>query len=342
MGGVIKAKKPMAFLANPKKPKILKFKHLQANASKRQQMLGFWHMADVSDRFTGGESVIDKLLINGPVLLVIPSLAMRIGLNEAIVLQQIHYWVQYKEKAQKDNFDGRFWVYNTYEQWQTQFPFWSVTTIRRTIRSLERQGLLLSGTYNKAGFDKTKWYTIDYGALKEIVQEAVQLPAQNGQTICSSWIDGCAQNEQANTIDYLKVTEANILKRLKGAEPPVLPCQHIVPFDRQGLEWQIKKSCSNLGIEDCGPYIDIIECYYSTYWNFFRREHPHLSEKAMNTVICAIQDGCEMLQDFPLDVECYQEMIKKHFETKYQNCDYNICHFMTEGVRNNRFYETCY
>lgn len=176
----------MAFLANPKKPKILKFTHLQANASKRQQMLGFWHMADVSDRFTGGESVIDKLLINGPVLLVIPSLAMRIGLNEAIVLQQIHYWVQYKEKAQKDNFDGRFWVYNTYEQWQTQFPFWSVTTIRRTIRSLERQGLLLSGSYNKAGFDKTKWYTIDYGALKEIVQEAVQLPAQNGQTICSS------------------------------------------------------------------------------------------------------------------------------------------------------------
>ena len=35
---------------------------------------------------------MSKLLINEHPLQVLPSLATKIGLNEAIVLQQIHYW----------------------------------------------------------------------------------------------------------------------------------------------------------------------------------------------------------------------------------------------------------
>ena len=34
-----------------------------------------------------------SLLISEPPLQVLPSLAVKIGLNEAIVLQQIHYWL---------------------------------------------------------------------------------------------------------------------------------------------------------------------------------------------------------------------------------------------------------
>ncbi len=41
------------------------------------------------------------------------------------------------------------------------------------------------------------------------------------------------------------------------------------------------------------------------------------------------------------DPDAYYAMIDKHFQTQYQDCDYNICPFMSEEVRNNRFYETC-
>ena len=34
-----------------------------------------------------------RLLIDEPPLMVLPSLAAVIGLNEAIMLQQIHYWL---------------------------------------------------------------------------------------------------------------------------------------------------------------------------------------------------------------------------------------------------------
>ena len=50
-----------------------------------------------------------------------------------------------------------------------QFPFWSERTIKRTFGSLEKQNLLHVGNYNKAGFDRTKWYSINYETLNKLV-----------------------------------------------------------------------------------------------------------------------------------------------------------------------------
>lgn len=107
---------------------------------------------------------MSTLLINEPPLLVSPTLAMHVGLNEAIVLQQVHYWLTLR--ANKTVFGGRRWVWNTYEQWRKQFPFWSEATIRRIIWRLEEIGLLISGS--RRGFQKIKHYTIDYARLQAL------------------------------------------------------------------------------------------------------------------------------------------------------------------------------
>lgn len=111
---------------------------------------------------------MSKLLLDEQPLVLLPQLAIVIGLNEAIILQQINYWVKLKEKARaKDAYkDGNYWVYNTYEEWQKQFPFWSTKTIKRTIRNLEELEVLIStDIYNEKKYDKTKWYRIDYERL---------------------------------------------------------------------------------------------------------------------------------------------------------------------------------
>lgn len=108
---------------------------------------------------------MSNLLFDGRPLLINPALACLIALNQTIILQQIHYWIQKKEKSHTDYHDGCYWVYNTYEAWQKQFPFWSVSTIKRAISSLEKKGILLSANYNKMNIDKTKWYSIDYKKL---------------------------------------------------------------------------------------------------------------------------------------------------------------------------------
>src|SRR5690625_2721742 len=137
---------------------------------------------------------MNNLLLDEYPLIVLPTLAKKIGLNESIMLQQIHFWI----RKEKHLYDGKYWVYNTYKEWEKQFAFWSISTIRRTMTSLEKQNLILTGNYNKAGFDNTKWYTINYGRLFNMSRPFVQ----NEQTTCSRWAGASVQNEQTNTIDY--------------------------------------------------------------------------------------------------------------------------------------------
>ncbi|MEL1193439.1 replication protein, partial [Staphylococcus epidermidis] len=57
---------------------------------------------------------MNNLLIDDYPILVLPKLATEIGLNEAIVLQQMHYWL----KKSNHNYDGRRWIYNSFSEWQ--------------------------------------------------------------------------------------------------------------------------------------------------------------------------------------------------------------------------------
>ena len=109
-----------------------------------------------------------KLLLDEEPLLIMPQLAIKIGLNESIVLQQIHYWNQINKKSNTNLRDGYYWAFNSYEQWQIQFPFWSVMTIRRTITKLEKMNLIVVGNYNRLKLDRTKWYRINYKVLDNL------------------------------------------------------------------------------------------------------------------------------------------------------------------------------
>lgn len=90
-----------------------------------------------------------------------------VGLNNAIVLQQVHYWCEINKGAGRNFYDGRYWTYNTYEEWAEQFFWWSKPTIIRMIAKLEQDGFLLSANYNKMRRDRTKWYAVNYDAVNE-------------------------------------------------------------------------------------------------------------------------------------------------------------------------------
>ena len=64
---------------------------------------------------------MSKLLLDENPLMIMPQLAVKIGLNESIVLQQIHYWLEINRKADKNKRDGFYWTYNSYKEWQKQF-----------------------------------------------------------------------------------------------------------------------------------------------------------------------------------------------------------------------------
>jgi hypothetical protein len=146
-----------------------------------------------------------SLLIERSPLQVIPALAVAIGLEEAIVIQQIHYWLDKNRETGKYNThykDNAWWCWNTVEEWQeTNFPFWSVSTVYRILKRLRepfepgendnriaRPPLIIAAQLSPMKYDRTLWYTIDYKALAEIecaieeaeAKKALQITEQEG------------------------------------------------------------------------------------------------------------------------------------------------------------------
>ena len=104
-----------------------------------------------------------SLFYNKSPLVINPEMAEKIGLNEAIIIQQLHYWIQ---KSSIEH-DGRMWAYNTIDGWKKQFPFFGEKTIKRTFDSLKKSGYIEVKKLAKNKFDKTNYYSINYGLFDE-------------------------------------------------------------------------------------------------------------------------------------------------------------------------------
>jgi len=98
---------------------------------------------------------------------VLPSLAIAIGLNEAIVLQQFHYLGRIGGRV----INGENWVFDTYESLREKFfPFWSEKTIQRVVTTLEENGWLLS-CQPEGVMSRRKYYRISNQARLHLTKE---------------------------------------------------------------------------------------------------------------------------------------------------------------------------
>lgn len=107
------------------------------------------------------ESKGNYLFLDEPPLIFFPSLALAIGVDKAIIVQQLQCLVE--------NTKGTKWICNSYKDLQKQFPFWSISHIRRMINDLEINGILISRNFNKVKSDRTKWYTINWRKIERLV-----------------------------------------------------------------------------------------------------------------------------------------------------------------------------
>lgn len=93
------------------------------------------------------------------------DIAKEYGVNEAIILYNIAFWVDANRKNERNLFDGKYWTYNSAKAFQEQFPYMSVRTIQRVIKNLIDNGLILSGKFSSDSRNRTNYYTLtDYGA----------------------------------------------------------------------------------------------------------------------------------------------------------------------------------
>jgi hypothetical protein len=88
------------------------------------------------------------------------SIAQKIGVNEAIFLNNIAFWTQKNIANGKHIHDGLCWTYNTIKAFCELFPYWTRHQLEHLIKKCTERGWLQEGNYNNNTYDRTKWYAL--------------------------------------------------------------------------------------------------------------------------------------------------------------------------------------
>jgi hypothetical protein len=245
-----------------------------------------------------------KLLIIEHPLLVLPSLANAIGLNEAIILQQIHYWSEINRKKNNNLKDDHFWTYNTLKEWNEQFPFWGERTVDRALKRLEKLKLIVTGNYNKLPIDRTKWYRIDYKALKTLMESPLRQNDVSITSICLDHLDNM-------TLPLPETSSKNSSKTSRDNN---------TSFPSKTMDMFLQSYDSNYkdAIED------VLVTYYRFYEHYTGKKHPILKTEQLERIYYELE----------LAIGCHDDLddMIEHFFLNVKKTDFNVNHFATSGM----------
>lgn len=114
--------------------------------------------------------------------------AKKYGVDQAIILSNLRFWLDHNKANNTNIRDGYVWTFNSSAAFAELFPYWSSNKIQKMLKKMESDGIIITGSFNKRGYDRTKWYTTpDYkiqpngvmdsaDSLKGLSQKAEPIP----------------------------------------------------------------------------------------------------------------------------------------------------------------------
>lgn len=298
-------------------------------------------------------------------LIINTDLALVLGdLNEAIVLNQLNYWLGINRKAGKNFIDDRYWVYNSYSDWKAKdFPYWSEKTIQRTFTRLENKGVVVSANYNKLGIDKTKWYTIDTEKLQELVDEfnSDEDKMTNRQDNMTDRQDKMTCREGQCDRPLPEITTENLNRdynseitrevhtstNIDGEVHTSVSEKQTARVTRQDMQakkddmlYRFSEICDN-SIENktVGEVVKNAFCrYMNLYETYFCKVHPILTDKTLTNVCLSLSNVTDTEHNHFEGTDVYladetgltglDRMVFEHFRrTHRRETNYSITHF---------------
>ena len=76
------------------------------------------------------------------------SVAVEVGVNAAVVLENIAFWVRANRKAGRHKHDGKL------------FDYLSEKQVRGALDKLITCGYVETGNFNRSAYDRTRWFTL--------------------------------------------------------------------------------------------------------------------------------------------------------------------------------------
>lgn len=104
------------------------------------------------------------------------EIAKEVGVNAAVILENIAHWVLKNKANDKNFYDGHYWTYNSRTAMTELFPYLSEKQVRYALDALRKADMVLTGNYNKSSYDRTLWYTVSDSCAKRFFPELLDWP----------------------------------------------------------------------------------------------------------------------------------------------------------------------
>lgn len=93
-----------------------------------------------------------------------PEIAKQVGINAAVIYQNILFWAEKNRANERHIKDGYVWTYNSRRAFSELFPYLTDNQIRTAIKKLIDAKLIIKGDQNSNSYDRTCWYAPDVSA----------------------------------------------------------------------------------------------------------------------------------------------------------------------------------
>lgn len=298
---------------------------------------GFYKMENV----ISDTSYLINLLRNDGNILVNKKLAHSIGLNEAIMYSELLAKYKYFAEKKELNDDGYF--FNTVVNMKKDTTL-SDHQQRKAICSLERLGLI---KYKTKGLPAKRFFKIieNEENIKKYLTDSSEsqlLKKLKTGSLDSSELD--IKKLQSNNTNVNNPNSNNTKVNVNGFSSENLPSKKSNAKNKN--ERNAKKINDILSLlsnsDDRNEYQRILYYYLNKYAKVFKEYHPELKAEYWERVIndLFINPVSAMVDK---DIDVYEVLIDSYFETEFvKGCDYNILHFATSGIIDNRYWETSY
>lgn len=150
------------------------------------------------------------------------NLAKEFGIIEAILLNNLEFWIA-KNKANGTNYyDGYYWTFNSTKAFNELFPYISQRQIQNALKKLKEKGIIQTGNYNKSSYDRTLWYaftTNGESIMQKCKMDYADLSndsAEKGNGLCNN-VEPIPNINTNNKTTNINTNENNTIEPIKQA-----------------------------------------------------------------------------------------------------------------------------
>lgn len=189
------------------------------------------------------------------------EIAKEVGVNAAVILENIAHWVLRNKANGKNFYDGHYWTYNSNAAMAELFPYMNARQVRTALDSLRKNGMVLTGNYNKSSYDRTLWYTVSDDCAERFFPDIIHLTKKsNGNDEKVKPIPDINTDNKPDNISHQTELYASdapipaesvrnektksrwaISREVTGSDPFTFPCQHTSDSEGKSAAGIVKK-----------------------------------------------------------------------------------------------------